>query len=63
MARQKVLGQVFGWRSAVIFAVGAFVAAVVGAILAVTKVDFLLLVSASLAILPLSTSTLALVFG
>jgi hypothetical protein len=36
-ARHKALGQVFGWKSAIVFAVVAIVAAVVAAILAMTK--------------------------
>jgi hypothetical protein len=37
MAQHKVLGQMFGWKIAIIMALGALVAAVVAAILALTK--------------------------
>lgn len=37
LARHKVLWQVFNWRSLIIMAIGAFVAALIGAITAMTK--------------------------
>ena len=37
LARHKVLGQLFGWKVAILMAVGALVAGVIAAILAMTK--------------------------
>jgi hypothetical protein len=38
LARQKVFGQVFGWRAVIFMALGAFVAALAAAILVAANV-------------------------